>query len=356
VALRRLPALLVAALLAGASAHAADDPLLLSLVEAKKAYRDRRWDDADAALRRLLELAAAPGREPALPKILPAYHFYAAAVAWERKDEARARAELARYFEFQPEATIDPGAYPKSYCIFFDAQRTEAERRNPAPPPPAGLPDLAVTLPDEGTIPQYTGDPAWPGTAVTFLLTEAEKKEFAALADDAARREWVFRFWKKFDPTPATPENEYEAEFYRRTQYADAHFSTETVRGSLSDRGRVLLVLGPPSYIGQSPLLQSEDTMTQLKTSAPTIVRSPTGGASLLRVPTTSRGGVTPGDIEGDVQIWYYRQDRVPKGLPFQELQYRFVSKKGYGDAVFQKDARELIALQKAARLLRTGS
>jgi len=85
--------------------------------------------------RDLLELAAAPGREPVLPKVLPAYHFYAAAVAWERKDEDRARAELARYFEFQPEATIDPGAYPKSYCIFFDAQRTAAERRNPAPPP-----------------------------------------------------------------------------------------------------------------------------------------------------------------------------------------------------------------------------
>ena len=113
VALRRLPALLLAALLAGAASHAADDPLLLSLLEAKKAYREKRWDDADAALRRLLELAAAPGREPVLPKILPAYHFYAAAVAWERKDEDRAREELARYFEFQPEATIDPARVPE---------------------------------------------------------------------------------------------------------------------------------------------------------------------------------------------------------------------------------------------------
>ncbi|HEY3348477.1 MAG TPA: GWxTD domain-containing protein [Thermoanaerobaculia bacterium] len=356
MALRRLPALFLAALLAGGGSHAAEDPLLLSLLEAKKAYREKRWADADAALRRLLELAAAPGREPALTKILPAYHFYAAAVAWERKDEERARQELARYFEFQPEATVDPGAYPKSYCIFFDAQRTAAERRNPAPPPPPGLADFGTTLPDLGTIPQYSGDPAWPATAVSFLLTEPEKRDFAALGDDAARREWVFRFWKKFDPDPATRDNEAEREFYRRVQYAEAHFSTETMRGSLSDRGRVLVVLGPPSYVGRSPLLQSEDTMTQLKTSQPVIVRSATGGGSLLRVPTTSRGGVTPGDIEGDVEIWYYRQDRVPKGLPFQELHYRFISKKGYGDAVFQKDARELISLQRAARLLRTGS
>ena len=356
MALRRLPALLLAALLAAIPSRAADDPLLLSLLEAKKAYREKRWDDADAVLRRLLELAAAPGREPAVPKILPAYHFYAAAVAWERKDEERARQELARYFEFQPEATIDPGAYPKSYCIFFDAQRTAAERRNPAPPPPSGLSGLSTTLPDEGTIPQYTGDPAWPATAVSFLLTEPEKKEFAAIGDDAARREWVFRFWKKFDPDPATPDNEAEREFYRRVQYAEAHFSTETMRGSLSDRGRVLVVLGPPSYVGRSPLLRSEDPMTYLKTTSPQIVSSPTGGAAIVRVPTTSRGSVTPGDIEGEVEIWYYRRDRVPKGIPFQELQYRFISKKGYGDAVFQKDARELISLQRAARLLRTGS
>jgi hypothetical protein len=96
--------------------------------------------------------------------------------------------------------------------------------------------------------------------------------------------------------------------------------------------------------------------MTQLKSTSTTIVTSASGGGAIVRVPTTSRGLVTPGDIEGEVEIWYYRRDRVPKGLPFQELQFRFVSKKGYGDAVFQKDARELISLQKAARLLRTGS
>jgi GWxTD domain-containing protein len=356
VALRRLPALLLAALLGAASAPAADDPLLLTLLDAKKAYREKRWDDADAALRRLLELAAAPGREPAIPKILPVYHFYAAAVAWERKDEPRARHELERYFEFQPEATIDPGAYPKSYCIFFDAQRTAAERRHPAPPPAAGLAGLGTTLPDAGTVPQYSGEPGWAAGAVGFLLTEQEKKDFAALGDDASRREWVFRFWKRLDPDPATPDNEYETEFYRRAQYADAHFSTETVRGSLSDRGRVLIVLGPPSYVGRSPLLQSDDPMNFLKTTEGVVVRSPTGGASMVRVPTTSRGLVTPGDIEGEVEIWYYRKDRVPKGVPFQELQYRFLTKKGYGDGVFQKDAREMMALQKAARLLRTNS
>ncbi len=354
--LPRLLALVLASLLAANETQSPRDPLLVALLETKKAYREKRWDDAQASLRTILELAAAPGREAALPKILPAYHFYAAATAWELKDEARARQELARYFEFLPESTIDPGSYPKSFCIFFDAQRTEAERRNPAPPAESGLAGFSQLAPDPGTVPLYAGDPGWPATAVSFLLTDAEKKQFANLADDAARREWVFRFWKALDPDPATPDNEYEIEFYRRVQYADAHFSTETVRGSLSDRGRVLLVLGAPSYVGMSPLLQSEDPMTYLKTTQPVIVTSPTGGGAIVRQPTTSRGLVTPGDIEGDVEIWYYRKDRVPKGLPFQELQYRFITKKGYGRGVFQKDARELLALQKAARLVRAGS
>jgi GWxTD domain-containing protein len=356
VAPRSLSALFLAALLAATETHAAEDPLLLTLLETKKAYREKRWDDADGSLKQMLELAAAPGREAVLPKILPAYHFYAAAVAWEKKNEPRAREELARYFEFQPAATIDPGAYPKSFCIFFDAQRNEAEKRNPAPPPEVGLEGFASLVADAAAIPLYDGDPAWVNTAVSALLTDADKKAFNALGDDASRREWVYRFWKPFDPDPTTSDNEFEIEFYRRVQYADAHFSTETMRGSLSDRGRVLLVLGPPTYVGRSPLLQSEDPMTYLKTTQPVIVGSPTGGASLVRVPTTSRGYMTPGEIEGEVEIWYYRKDRVPKGLPFQELQYRFITKKGYGDAVFQKDARELISLQKAARYLRTGS
>ena len=353
---RRSFALLLVALLAANETRAAEDPVLVALLETKRAYREKRWDDANAALRRILELASAPGREAVIPRILPAYYFYSAAVAWEEKNEGRAREELARYFELQPDAMVDPGAYPKSFCIFFDAQRNEAAKRRPPAPPEAGLPDLATLVPDAATIPQYSGDPSWPTTAVSFLLSIAEKQEFAAIGDVASRREWVFRWWKKLDPDPSTPDNEYELEFYRRVQYADQHFSTETVRGSLSDRGRVLLILGPPTYIGRTPLLQSDDTMTYLKTTQPVIVSSPTGGAAIERVATTSRGLVTPGDITGEIENWYYRKDRIPKGLPFQELKYRFITKEGYGDAVFQKDARELLALQKAARLLRSGS
>jgi hypothetical protein len=114
--------------------------------------------------------------------------------------------------------------------------------------------------------------------------------------------------------------------------------------------------MGPPSHIGRSALLRSDDIMTSLKQSESVIVRDYRGRTSIQRVSTTNRGAITPGDIEGDVEIWYYRKDRVPKGLPFQDLRYTFITKEGYGVGVFQKDARELLALQKATRLLRPAS
>ncbi len=331
--LRLAPTFLLSAVLA-APLLAAEDPVLETLVEVKAAYHAKRWADADLALRHLLELAVAPEREPALPRILPAYHFYSAAVAWELKDEERARRELARYFEFQPAARIDPGFYPKSYCTFFDAQRAAAARvAPPTPPPTSSLPALTTMPADETTVPSYSGSTDWPNTPVRHLLTEEEKREFSGLPDDAARREWVFRFWKHLDPDPATPDNEYEVEFYRRVQYADRNFSTEAVRGSLSDRGWVLVILGPPSYVGKRALSRSDDIMTRFN---PTNLRS--------------------AGEEGEVETWYYRSDNIPKGVPFRDLEYRFYTKQGYGTGVLQKGARELLALQKATRLLRSGS
>ena len=96
--------------------------------------------------------------------------------------------------------------------------------------------------------------------------------------------------------------------------------------------------------------------MTALKSTQWVPVRGPSGFTNIVRVPTSSQGLVSPGDVEGEIEVWYYRSDRIPKGVPFHELEYRFYTKEGYGTGVFQKDARELLALQKATRLLRPGT
>jgi GWxTD domain-containing protein len=348
-------------LLAG-RAPATEDPLQSTLFAVKAAYKAKRYDAAEQSLRRLLELAAAPEREAVRSRVLPAYHFYAAAVAYERHDEERARTELSRFFEFQPEATLDPEMYPKGFRLFFEARRNEKAKEVAAAAPPSGkkaieggvMPGYATHDFDEAAIPQNTGHPEWIDSPVRALLTDADRKRWQTLPDDESRRDFVIEFWKRLDPDPVTPVNEFEVEFYRRVQYADATLSTEEVRGSLSDRGQVLLILGPPSYVGRRTLKPSEDIMNYLQSTQITIVSSKTGGGSLERVPR--RVPVSQGDVKAEIETWHYRRDRIPKGVAFTELDFQFVTQQGYGNAVLQKEARELNALKMAARLLRRES
>jgi GWxTD domain-containing protein len=355
---RPLAVVALAVTLSPRPVRSADDPLQTTLFDVKAAYRAKRWDDAERALRRLLELATAPEREAVRPRILPAYHFYAAAVAYERHDEERARTELSRFFDFQPDAALDPESYPKSFRVFFDARKNEKAKQAASNAPAAGpqsiaggvLPAYSTSDFDESAIPQNTGLPEWVDGPVRFLLTDAERKRWATLPDDEARRDFVTAFWRRFDPDPLTPVNEFEVEFYRRVQYADAALSTESMRGSLSDRGQVLLILGPPTYVGQTPLRPSEDVMEVMRSTKAVVVPGYRGGGGIQYIQTNNSPLGT--DVDGEVETWYYRQDRIPKGIPFTELQFLFVTRKGYGTAVLQKEPRELAALQKAARLL----
>lgn len=347
-----------AALAANPSAAAGDDPVKTTFLAAKSAYKEKRWPDADVALSRIRELLAAPEHAWKAPQVLPALHFYSAAVAWAEKDEERARAELTRFFEYQPDAGIDPGSYPKSFVVFFEARRNELEKqaaerpRGPEAMAGGALPDYATRDVDTSAIPLNTGAEDWIDSPVSTLLTDAERKTWKSLATDDDRRSFVSTFWRVRDPRPDTVENEFQIEFYRRVQYADANLSTEATRGALSDRGKVFLVLGPPTYAGRTPLRRSQDIMNYLRTTeVATIATDRRGGRTLARVPS-NRAAQTPGEIEGEVETWYYRRDRIPAGVPFNELQYMFITRTGYGQAVLQREARELTALAQAARLL----
>lgn len=355
---RLLPALLALLLLPADPLRAVeDDPVLVTLQQVKTSYRDKKYPQAEDALRHLAELAAAPEREAARPMILPALHFYSAAVAFAQKDEDRARASLRQFFALAPDASVDPAAYPKSFRIFFDAQKTEAAREAPPAGPEsiggAAVAPYATSGVDEAAVPANTGAADWAEGPVRFLMDEKEKRAFLGLSDDSDRRAFVNDFWARRDPDPATSVNEFQVEFYRRVQYAEANFSTESVRGAQSDRGMVFLLLGPPSYIGRAAMAPGQDMMNVLRTTEIVMVPSATGGAALLRLPS-NRATITPGSDHGEMETWYYRRDRMMKGLPFSELQYQFVTKRGYGVGVLQKEPIPLTALRKAARLLQS--
>lgn len=56
-------------------------------------------------------------------------------------------------------------------------------------------------------------------------------------------------FWRRRDPDPGTPDNELSKTFYERVEAADRLYSEEGRRGSLTDRGRALVLLGPPPVL-----------------------------------------------------------------------------------------------------------
>lgn len=81
---------------------------------------------------------------------------------------------------------------------------------------------------------------------VRYIITPAERKTFLELPD-ASKAAFVEDFWKRRDPDPRTPENEFKDEYFKRIGQADKLFLGEGLPGWRTDRGRVLVLYGPPS-------------------------------------------------------------------------------------------------------------
>jgi GWxTD domain-containing protein len=87
----------------------------------------------------------------------------------------------------------------------------------------------------------------WAKGPVQYIMTPAETAVWNQLTTDDQAQQFVDLFWARRDPTPTTPQNEFREEFEARVKYADEHFLRGKTRGSMTDLGRVFIVLGPPS-------------------------------------------------------------------------------------------------------------
>lgn len=63
----------------------------------------------------------------------------------------------------------------------------------------------------------------------------------------------VIDFWKKRDPYPHDRMNKPMEVFYRRVAFANFHYGGMGLEGWKTDRGRVYIVLGEPTYIERQP-------------------------------------------------------------------------------------------------------
>lgn len=167
----------------------------------------------------------------------------------------------------------------------------------------------------------------WAAGPVKHLMTSAEEKLWQSLSSDEQAEQFVRLFWAQRDPTPGTELNEFRREFEQRAAFADQEFSTEDTKGSLTDRGMVFVLLGPPKRIqrpgatgaasggdagtGDTPFDTSGSISTGVGSG-----RFGTGGG-------TDRAGVA------SEERWIYEDDRKPDFIQRRRLTVRFLTKPG---------------------------
>ena len=80
-----------------------------------------------------------------------------------------------------------------------------------------------------------------------YIIHETEKEVFMQLINERDRDAFIKTFWEKRDPTPGTPQNEYQEEILERFLYANKRLKYGTSKeGWRTDMGMMYIILGPP--------------------------------------------------------------------------------------------------------------
>ena len=279
-----------------------------------------------------------PENEKFRAQLAPALAFYRGATLASLGKSDAARAEFETYIGLQPGATVDPKIYSKPVVAAFEQAKKSREKSAPGDSGLSALyarfrPAAMAAAPDE----------KWIDGAVRYILPSRDRAAYAALTDSAARSAFVESFWKSRDPRPETPENEFRSEFERRAAFADEQFAQDGKPGSQTDRGMVFTLLGPPTYGGKKPLT-GEDASTGTIGGDALLSNRLAGGDKSFG------GGTALDGAQNWREIWHFRREQLPAGVRYQQVDFEFVTKKGYGKNVLQRDPAATDTLDTAKR------
>jgi GWxTD domain-containing protein len=337
--------------------------------KAKEQVKSARWKEALTTLDALDAATRDPGFAPQRKQLEPALAFYRAVsmANLDRADEAQAQFQI--YLTATPNASLDRAMYTKKTMDAFETARKSMAR--PEEPVP-GMPSLTTSYRDFRPTDAVLADPPgerWADGPVKVLLTADDRRQWAGLMDPASRSEFITKFWAVRDSKPETPDNEFRQDFEKRVAFADKNFVQGETRGSLTDRGMVFLLLGPPTYVGRKPLATGDDVSDSQGMSsvgphdADIAISNATGGG---KISTSSRNSISdrssgPGTRMTDSaanwrEIWHYRRELLPAGVPYQQVDFEFITRKGYGINVLQRDSSALATLDAARQKLRAAA
>lgn len=87
-----------------------------------------------------------------------------------------------------------------------------------------------------------------------YLATDDDKKEWKKIASDQDAEKFIALFWARRDPDLKTPQNEFRERFDALVKNADDLFPLGRRRGALTERGKALILIGPPKSIARKAI------------------------------------------------------------------------------------------------------
>jgi GWxTD domain-containing protein len=325
--------------------------------KAKGQVKAQSYEDALKTLDALDTLGSSPGHEAERKQLEAPLAFYrgVCAAALGRKDDAHA--QFQRYLALVPNASMDASIYPKKAVAAFEEARKSASSSEP-PSEIASIGQAYAKFRLTTPPPPETPGETWGDGPVKFLFTADEKRDWPRMTDPVSRSEFVTKFWASRDPRPETPENEFKDEFQRRVAYADANLVQGELRGSLTDRGMVFVLVGPPTYVGRKPLSTGDDTADAAGMSTAgshdaqtnLAAAGKTSGGKASAIVDRSSGTRITDSAANWREVWHYRRELLPAGVPYLQVDFDFITRKGYGENVLQRDPSVLNALDAAKK------
>src|SRR5262245_60646162 len=336
--------------------------------KAKAQGKGESWSEALKTLDKREVVAAKPGNETANQQLQAPMTFYRGVCEANLGMAEKAQADFESFLALQPNAAMDPSMYSKKAVAAFEAARAKA-----APPVDTdGRPSIYLAF-QEFKLPPNAGEQVnekWGDGPVRWIMTAQEKSTWSSLAGGPEWQEFVDKFWESRNPQPGNTDNVFKTGFDRRVAFADANFvQAEGTRGSMTDRGMVFVLLGPPTYVGRKPIrtgddsseaegLSSVNSQAQANATSAAGASSPSGRISSGQAAQISAGFSGPGTKMIDTfqnwrEVWHYRRELLPKGVGYQQVDVEFITKVGYGTNVLQRDHTTLATLDAARAVSR---
>jgi len=153
---------------------------------------------------------------------------------------------------------------------------------------------------------EYANFPSGPAQ---LLFTAEEKDDWNHVETDELARAFIEKFWARRDPTPGTLANEYRDGFDKRVKTADINYSNAKQKGSVTDRGKVYILMGLPTN-----LQKTEKKSSNVQTFTPQMPRR-----GLDEIDASANRSVQAYTSK-EVWIWDQGKSKLPLGQPKVEL------------------------------------